>query len=559
LTGLRPHKLSLAFAAGFGALLALAAVALAVSLGLQNRSFEQGLDHWTAKTLNSNRDVVYGPGGGKGPTVPGCDAPDAYGICVVEGNDEFEVFDSGGSRTVTVSPLDGNKMLRLAGPFHDASERQAREHIFQVSQEFVVSASEPLVTLNYNMFTFDYSGFDELRLVVKVFDDDGQIVNEVIQGGFSSGIDLKTTGWRGVEMDLSAYVGQQLSMQLELQGTSDSLYGTWGYFDAGTAPDPVVDPDLAEGSAPPGVTVNKQVNESGLFAFVMSTSEVNKALNGEGCMPFVVTLPIDPGTAILSNVSLALQGKAVSMVHKGGDLWEATFCIKPPGGGTLQLEYDATEEGVTQHFIVMVGQVVLIDPQGVVYDLAQFNQAKAAGKSDEQARAAAAIAGASVRLQRETPPGSGVFVNVLSADPGIAPNVNPQITGADGRYQWDVVEGRYRVVVVKSGYDPVTSKTVDIPPPVTDLHIAMSRPQSGGGQQPGGGSAGVSSAPAPGTPPVGDSANRKCVDKANAAHRQALRRAQRLKKAGNRKGAKKVKKQAAKQRASALRRCRAGT
>ncbi len=67
----RRRKLALASSAGLGALLLLAAAALAVGLGLQNRSFEQGLDHWSAKTLNSNRDVVYGPGGGKGSEVPG--------------------------------------------------------------------------------------------------------------------------------------------------------------------------------------------------------------------------------------------------------------------------------------------------------------------------------------------------------------------------------------------------------------------------------------------------------------------------------------------------------
>ncbi|HEX5929823.1 MAG TPA: hypothetical protein VFY48_10560 [Solirubrobacterales bacterium] len=552
----RRRKLALASAAGLGATLLLAAVALAVGLGLQNRSFEQGLDHWSAKTLNSNRDVVYGPGGGKGSEVPGCDAPDAYGICVVEGADEFVVSDSDGTRTVTVNPLDGDKMLRLAGPFHDAGERQASEHIFQVSQEFVVDAAEPLITVNYDMFTFDYSGFDELRLLVKVFDDEGQVVNEVVQGGFSSGIDLKTTGWRGIEIDLSGYIGQQMSMQLEVQGTKDSLYGTWGYFDAGTAPVPPVSPGLASGTAPSGVNVNKQVNESGLFAFTMASFEVQNALNGDGCMPFVVSFPIDPGTATLSNVTLALQGQVKPMVHKGGDVWEAAFCIKPGEDGTLQLEYDATEEGVTQHFIVMVGEVVLIDPQGVVYDQQQFNEAKAAGKSDEQARAAAAITGATVRLQRETPPGSGLFINVLSADPGIAPNVNPQITGTDGRYQWDVVEGRYRVFVTAGGYPSVTSKTVDIPPPVTDLHIAMVRPGTGtGGQTQNTGSQGGASSS---TQASVSSGSGKCAQDAGAAHRRALRKAQRTKKAGNRKAAAKMKKAAAKKHAAALKRCRAG-
>jgi hypothetical protein len=139
----------------------------------------------------------------------------------------------------------------------------------------------------------------------------------------------------------------------------------------------------------------------------------------------------------------------------------------------LYVRYTLEEEGTRDTFVVPIGGLVLIDPQGVVYDRSEFDEGRARGLSPEQARAEAAIEGATVRLQRLV---GGEWRNVLSGDPGIAPNVNPQITGADGLYQWDVSAGAYRVVVSASGYDAVTTRAVDIPPPVLDLHVPMGDP-----------------------------------------------------------------------------------
>jgi hypothetical protein len=139
----------------------------------------------------------------------------------------------------------------------------------------------------------------------------------------------------------------------------------------------------------------------------------------------------------------------------------------------LYVCYRITENNQTERFCVPVGGLVLIDPQGVVYDAEQYAALVAGGASEEDARRQSAIEGATVRLQRRV---DGEFRNVLSGDPGIAPNVNPEVTREDGRYQWDVAEGTYRVVVTKDGYDTHESRSVDIPPPVLDLHIPMVRP-----------------------------------------------------------------------------------
>lgn len=208
--------------------------------------------------------------------------------------------------------------------------------------------------------------------------------------------------------------------------------------------------------------------------------------NGEGArMNLPINVPISSGTGTVQGGSVQLlltdpvsndPSRPIRTIDYGstvpGDAMYR-FVIECVLRSNMWVRYILEEGGDSQEFIVPIGGLVLIDPQGVVYDADAYDAAVARGLSPDAARAAAAIRGATVRLQREV---QGEFRNVLSGDPGIAPNVNPQITGTDGRYQWDVSEGRYRVVVAATGYPTVTSSAVDIPPPVLDLHIAMRRP-----------------------------------------------------------------------------------
>ena len=102
---------------------------------------------------------------------------------------------------------------------------------------------------------------------------------------------------------------------------------------------------------------------------------------------------------------------------------------------------------------------IYIDPAGYIYD------------ADTGER----IADATVWLQ--WPDGEGGWDNVPTGEyPAIMqPDVNPQITGEDGWYQWDVLGGSYRVHVEADGYYPEDSIVVSIPPPVTDLHVGLTR------------------------------------------------------------------------------------
>ena len=100
---------------------------------------------------------------------------------------------------------------------------------------------------------------------------------------------------------------------------------------------------------------------------------------------------------------------------------------------------------------------IYIDPAGYVYDVITGLR----------------IEGATVWLQR--PDGADGWENVLTgASPAnMNPDVNPLVTGVDGQYQWDVLEGSYRVHVEAVGYYSTDSIVVSIPPPVTDLHIGL--------------------------------------------------------------------------------------
>ena len=71
----------------------------------------------------------------------------------------------------------------------------------------------------------------------------------------------------------------------------------------------------------------------------------------------------------------------------------------------------------------------------------------------------------------------GVWVNpdlvTLGGIQLIAPAVNPQITGEDGRYGWNMAEGCWYVVVKAEGYATGMSPLVSIPPQVTDLDMTL--------------------------------------------------------------------------------------
>ncbi len=70
-------------------------------------------------------------------------------------------------------------------------------------------------------------------------------------------------------------------------------------------------------------------------------------------------------------------------------------------------------------------------------------------------------------------PSTGVFEQPGFSPAQISPDLNPQITGDDGRYGWNVVTGCWYVTVSAPGYKSKTSALVGVPPEVTDLDMTL--------------------------------------------------------------------------------------
>lgn len=97
-------------------------------------------------------------------------------------------------------------------------------------------------------------------------------------------------------------------------------------------------------------------------------------------------------------MNLLFDGTAIPMTSAGGNKWTAEIpCVEI---GDLAVSYTLAEGGVSQDFLIPIGGLTLVDPAGVVYDQVQFEAALAGGANPDQARAASAISGAKVRLQR---------------------------------------------------------------------------------------------------------------------------------------------------------------
>lgn len=123
-------------------------------------------------------------------------------------------------------------------------------------------------------------------------------------------------------------------------------------------------------------------------------------------------------------------------------------------GGSVVVDW-ACDGGLRpEHVFEIKGTIELIDPSGNVFDWKT-------GKPVEFA---------TVRLDFK-PAREGRF-----GTPSLSlmrPQVNPQTTGPDGAFAWDVAAGFWRLRVKAFGYKPFTSATFEIPPEVTGLRLRL--------------------------------------------------------------------------------------
>ncbi len=64
-------------------------------------------------------------------------------------------------------------------------------------------------------------------------------------------------------------------------------------------------------------------------------------------------------------------------------------------------------------------------------------------------------------------------VSLVGSTVAISPTINPQVTGPDGRYGWDVSAGCWYIEVRADGYQTLVSPLVGVPPEVTDLNLSL--------------------------------------------------------------------------------------
>lgn len=188
--------------------------------------------------------------------------------------------------------------------------------------------------------------------------------------------------------------------------------------------------------------------------------------------------------AILPNSTLIIQKKidiceAVQVLAKVGyiggsireanmsnisdDIWQAEF--EPPhqiGITAISIFIDCPEE--TEDFpdnlgdedITEIGDMLFFDPSGTIFESCT----------------GVPLNGAKVTLLVESPEGSNNFVVATS---GFLPEENPQITGNDGKYSWQVITGKWKIMVEKEDYITEFSDPVTIPPPVINLNLLLER------------------------------------------------------------------------------------
>jgi hypothetical protein len=392
------------------------------SAAVANRGFETGdLSGWTQGTVTESVTVV--------------------------GSDTINADDG-----VVATPLEGDYMARLGNPQPSAYETQPMGPN-ELYQNFTIT--ENALRFAYNIWTYDYTGYDEFRWEVRLTDTDTVIGTFQTEAwGTSGDVSRKTSAWQVVQVDTSAYQNRPARLSFSARGTEDNLYAFWVYIDS------------AEEALAPGVVDLPNIKVNGFSPSQNPQTQTILLTRPPGTGTVTISVPIlcPDGTAptsvdlIVSSPDGYLQ--TYSMSKGSGNIWEVTFPVPPGSAGdtfTLTLRVNCAGTNIT----VTIGSITLIDPSGFVTD----------------AVTSAAIPEATVTLQRlDDSTWTDVNPYETAGDPPsptIKPQVNPQLTDEEGHYGWDVVEGTYRVVVEKEGYVTQTSQSVVIPPPVTDLNIAL--------------------------------------------------------------------------------------
>jgi hypothetical protein len=215
------------------------------------------------------------------------------------------------------------------------------------------------------------------------------------------------------------------------------------------------------------VFVAQEVNGRGVFSYSLQIDPNQNPLAAPQSNDYGFYTGQIPGTGIIPGVPLKLFPDWDS--HRPCIAYDFSgFGIRPTG---------CVDNGDP------IGNPQLYDPSGIIRDANTLQPVVGATVTLERVVGALPDTPSLTRDCRtiDTRPGGvwsgtasgGAFEQPGFAPPQISPDVNPQITGDDGRYGWNVVTGCWYVVVEAPGYLTKISPLVGVPPEVTDLDLNL--------------------------------------------------------------------------------------
>ncbi|MEW6727394.1 MAG: SipW-dependent-type signal peptide-containing protein [Bacillota bacterium] len=125
------------------------------------------------------------------------------------------------------SPMWGSYMARL-GDDNGGSPGEQPEGDNAISQTFTALGSN--LVFAYNIFTYDYDPYDNFTYTVTAMAG-STVIDSFSTTAFGDGEGLVSTGWQTKSLDLTGYVGQDITFYVTAGGTLDNALPTWAYLD----------------------------------------------------------------------------------------------------------------------------------------------------------------------------------------------------------------------------------------------------------------------------------------------------------------------------------------
>jgi hypothetical protein len=124
----------------------------------------------------------------------------------------------------------GDYMVLLGKPYTGLGDTQPIGPN-AIAKDFTVFT--PCIAFAYNFFTVDWIGYDRFAYLVTL-SQNGTVIasfSMTAMGEPPTAGTVKSTGWSTVNLDLSLYRGQELTIDIRAGGTADIAWPTWVYFD----------------------------------------------------------------------------------------------------------------------------------------------------------------------------------------------------------------------------------------------------------------------------------------------------------------------------------------